>query len=72
VFPVRYGQTYRLWLSFKQKTGQWIMSRIVIVILIFQRHKPINRDYFLSLFYMKSPFKNLVRRRKTRNFMGME
>jgi hypothetical protein len=32
VFPVRYGQTYRVELSFKQNTGGWIMSRITIVI----------------------------------------
>jgi hypothetical protein len=42
VFPVRYGQTYRVELCFKQKTGRWIMSRIVIVILIYHRHKPID------------------------------
>jgi hypothetical protein len=28
-------------LYFKQKTGQWLLSRIVIVILIYHRHKPI-------------------------------
>jgi hypothetical protein len=39
---VRYGQTYRVELSFKQKTGRWIMPRIVIVILIYRRHKPID------------------------------
>jgi hypothetical protein len=43
VFPVRYGQTYRVELSFKEKTGRWIMSRIVIVILIYHRHKHIDR-----------------------------
>jgi hypothetical protein len=42
VFPVRYGQTYRVELSFEQKTGRWIMSRIVIVILIYHPHKAIN------------------------------
>jgi hypothetical protein len=31
--------TYRVELRFKQKTGQWIMTRIVIVILIYNRHK---------------------------------
>jgi hypothetical protein len=42
VFHVRYGQTYRVELSFKQKTGRWIMSRIVIVILIYHHNKPID------------------------------
>jgi hypothetical protein len=45
VIPVRYGQTYKTYrveLSFKQKTGRWIMSRIVIVILIYHSHKPID------------------------------
>jgi hypothetical protein len=42
VFPVKYGQTYRVELNFKLKTGRWIMSRIVIVILIYHRHKPID------------------------------
>jgi hypothetical protein len=42
VFPVRYGQTYRVELSFKQKTGRWVMSRIVILLLIYRRHKPID------------------------------
>jgi hypothetical protein len=41
VLPVRYRQTYTVELSFKQKTGRWIMSRIVIVTLIYPRHKPI-------------------------------
>jgi hypothetical protein len=41
VFPVRYGQTYSVEMSFQQKTGRWIMSRIGIVILIYRRHKPI-------------------------------
>jgi hypothetical protein len=27
--------------SFKQRTGRWIMSRIVRVILMYYRHKPI-------------------------------
>jgi hypothetical protein len=35
VFPVRYGQTYRAYL-------RWIMSRIVTVILMYHRHKPID------------------------------
>jgi hypothetical protein len=34
VFPVE--------LSYKQKTGRWIMPRIVIVILIYYCHKPID------------------------------
>jgi hypothetical protein len=42
MFPVRNGQTYTVELNFKQKTGRWIMSRIVIVILIYRRHKPID------------------------------
>jgi hypothetical protein len=42
VFSVRYRQTYIVELSFKSKTGRWIVSRIVIVILIYRRHKPID------------------------------
>jgi hypothetical protein len=42
MFPVRYGQTYKVDLSFKQKTGQWIMSRFVTVLLINYRHEPID------------------------------
>jgi hypothetical protein len=42
VFLVRYGQAYKVELSFKQKTGRWTMSRIVIVILIYHGHKPID------------------------------
>jgi hypothetical protein len=42
VFPVRYGQKYTAELSFKQKTGRWIMSRIVIIILIHHLHKLID------------------------------
>jgi hypothetical protein len=42
MFPVRYGKPYRFVLSFKYKTGRWIKSRIVIVILIYHRHKPID------------------------------
>jgi hypothetical protein len=34
VFLVRYGQTYRVELCSKLKSGRWIASRIVIVILI--------------------------------------
>jgi hypothetical protein len=48
-FPVRYGQTYRVELSFKLKPGQWIMFRIVIVILIYHRHKPIDSINLLGL-----------------------
>jgi hypothetical protein len=33
MFPMRYGETYRSCL-------RWIMSIIVIVILIYHRHKP--------------------------------
>jgi hypothetical protein len=33
VFPVRYKQKYRSYL-------RWIVSRIVIVLLIYHRHKP--------------------------------
>jgi hypothetical protein len=39
MFPVRYGQTYRVELSFKQKTGRRIMFKIVIAIL----HRRLNR-----------------------------
>jgi hypothetical protein len=39
LFPMSYGQTYRVGLSFKEKTGQWIMSRIAMVILICHRHR---------------------------------
>jgi hypothetical protein len=35
-------------LRFKQATGQWIMSRIVRVILIYRRHKPIERINLLG------------------------
>jgi hypothetical protein len=49
VFPVKYGQTYRVELSFKYTTGRWIMSRIVIVILIYHRHKPIDSINLLGL-----------------------
>jgi hypothetical protein len=48
VFPVRYGQTYRVELSFKLKTGRWVMSRIVIIILIYHRHKPIDKINLLG------------------------
>jgi hypothetical protein len=49
VFPVRYGQTYRVELSFKSKTGRWIVSRIVIVVLIYHRHKLIDSINLLGL-----------------------
>jgi hypothetical protein len=35
VFPVRYGQTYRV-----ELTGRFTMSIIVIAILIYYHHKP--------------------------------
>jgi hypothetical protein len=44
MFPVRCGRTYRVELSFEQKIGRWIISRIMIV--IHHRHKPI--DDFLT------------------------
>jgi hypothetical protein len=49
VFPVKYGETYRVELSFEEKTGQWIMYRVVIVILIRHHHKPI--DFIFDLSY---------------------
>jgi hypothetical protein len=49
VFPVRYGQTYRVELSLKQKAGRWIMSSIVIAILIYHRHKPIDLIYGIGV-----------------------
>jgi hypothetical protein len=45
MFPVRYGHTYRAELSFKYKTGRWIMLRIVIVILKYHRHNRIDDRY---------------------------
>jgi hypothetical protein len=42
VFPVRYGQTYRVETSFKLKPGRWIMTGIVMVILTYHRDKPID------------------------------
>jgi hypothetical protein len=42
VFPERYGQAYISELNSKQNTGRWIVSRIVTVILIYHRHKPID------------------------------
>jgi hypothetical protein len=39
LLPVRYRQTYRVELNVTQKTGRWIISRIVIVILTYHRHK---------------------------------
>jgi hypothetical protein len=38
---VRYEETYRIEFSVKKKPEGWIMSRIVIVILIYNRHKPV-------------------------------
>jgi hypothetical protein len=45
VFLVRYGQIYRIQLSFKWKTGRWLMSRIVLIVLIYHRHKAIDLIY---------------------------
>jgi hypothetical protein len=42
VFPVRYGKTYTVEKCFKYKAGLWIMSRNVIVTLIYHYHKPID------------------------------
>jgi hypothetical protein len=49
VWPIWAASTWRRrqnpvseMLRFKQKTGRWIMSRIVIVILVCHRHKPID------------------------------
>jgi hypothetical protein len=44
VFHVRYGKTYRAELSFNQKTGRWIMSRIVVVTLWYN----VTNLHFLS------------------------
>jgi hypothetical protein len=46
VFPVKYGLIYRVELSFKYKTGRWIMSRNVIVTLIYRLHKPKVPDVY--------------------------
>jgi hypothetical protein len=54
--PVRYGQTYRIELSFKQETGPCVMCRIVIVILIYHRHKSVDliyRNTVLECTYMR-------------------
>jgi hypothetical protein len=56
VFHVRYGQTYRVELSFEQKTGQCIMSRIVIVILIYHRHKPMDSINLLGCYRRRNVF----------------
>jgi hypothetical protein len=48
VFPVRYGQTYRVELRFKLKIGQWIISGIVRFILIYHRQKPIDNINLLG------------------------
>jgi hypothetical protein len=42
VFPVMYGQTYKIESSFKQETGRWIISIKVIVISLYHRHKPVD------------------------------
>jgi hypothetical protein len=49
VILVRHEQTYRVELSFIYKIGRWIMDRIVIVILIYHRHKPTNVAYLRML-----------------------
>jgi hypothetical protein len=54
VFPVRYGQTFRVEMSFRQKTRRWIMPKIVIVILMssLQTYRSyINRVCFNLLHY---------------------
>jgi hypothetical protein len=50
VFPLMYGLIYKFERSFKQKTEQWIVSRIVMVtsILIYHRHKPIDSIVLLD------------------------
>jgi hypothetical protein len=50
VVPVRYGQTYSVQFSFKYKTRRWIMSRIVIVILIYRFHK---LKYLIYYYYYR-------------------
>jgi hypothetical protein len=42
VFPMRYGKICRVEMRFKYKTGRWALSRIVIVILLYHRHQPID------------------------------
>jgi hypothetical protein len=45
VFPVRYKHHPS---CFKYVSGGWILSRTVIVILIYYRHKPIDRINLLG------------------------
>jgi hypothetical protein len=40
MFPQRHGQTHKVELSFKHKEGRWIMSRIMVGILIYNRYGP--------------------------------
>jgi hypothetical protein len=47
VFPVRYGHRYRIELSSKGKTGRQMISRVVIVVLMYHRHKPIDKHLCL-------------------------
>jgi hypothetical protein len=45
VIPVRYSQPYGVELSFKYKTGRWIMSLMLVLLLLlllYHRHKPID------------------------------
>jgi hypothetical protein len=42
VFPVRYGQTYRVEMSFKQKTRQFIICSVVVKVL---GYKPEGRGF---------------------------
>jgi hypothetical protein len=42
--------------GFKQKTGRWIMSRIVIVMLIYLRHKPIDSINLLGSQWRRNVF----------------
>jgi hypothetical protein len=53
MFPVRYGKTYTSYL-------RWILSRIVTVILIYHRHKPID-SFLVNVFNTMYIFKlNIV------------
>jgi hypothetical protein len=56
VFPVRYGQTYRVELSFKCKIGRSIMYRRETVILIYHHQMRID---------LKKTFAELIRRFST-------
>jgi hypothetical protein len=60
VFPVRYGQTYRVELSFKLKTGKGIMSRTVVVILKYHRHKHMEPEVYTITMLKKRPGPNEV------------